>query len=296
MDQSLVNVLPPNSTALERSLAEVMDARAPLAPQIPRLGTIGVTEFPADWLPWLVIHYGLDRIAPYVGDLLKTLKEGRAWQRVRGTPSATEDFVLDWLGLEGLEVPDGYGGAGPVEEERVGDVKWWMYQIALAAAPDALDVIVRLIGADDLSRNAGTVLGRIYGGYDVRPMRLDMMRLDGALLDDWSGVFLDGIAPKLSFGRLHGVEIDFHADVAGGSDGLISGTARFEEGFVLDRSQLDGEVLEPSVIAIQASLSGETINLGKDVMMPWPHGRWPLAAWSQFEPFAIYGGPDGTSG
>lgn len=295
MVDTLEAVLPPNSTALERSLAEVMDARAPLAPQIPRLGTIGTTEFPADWLPWLVIHYGLDRIAPYVGDILTTLIEGRRWQRVRGTPSATEDFVLDWLGFVGLDVPDGYGGSGPIEEERVGDVKWWLYQIALAEAPDGLNSVVRLIGADDLSRNAGTVLGRIYGGYDVRPMRLDMMRLDGALLDDWSGVYLDGIKPKLSFGELYGEEVDFGVHVFGGGVGLTSGTARFEEGFVLDRSALDGEALEPSVVAIQASLSGEKIDLADDVLMPWPNQPWPNVTYSDFEPFTIYGGYNGAS-
>ncbi|MHC2398983.1 hypothetical protein ACVMGC_003527 [Bradyrhizobium barranii subsp. barranii] len=173
--------------------------------------------------------------------------------------------------------------------------RWGLFQIGLTERPDQ-DTLLNLIGLANLSKKASSVLGRIYGGYDIRPMRLDMMRLDGALLDDWSGVYLPGIKPKLSFGKQHGGEIDFNVEMDGGLYGTVEGVARFEEGFVLDRSMLDGEVVEPSVVAIQASLSGEQIDYAKDVPMPWRRGPWPSVSYSNIEQYTIYGGPDGTSG
>lgn len=293
MVDTIATVLPRNATPFERTMAEVIDARAPLRPQIHRLGTIGTTEFPADWLPWLLIHYGLDKIAPYVGDLLTALIEGRRWQRVRGTPAATEDFVLGWLGFVGLDVPDGHGGAGPIEEERVGDVKWWLYQIALAAAPDGLKNVARLIGADDLSRNAGMVLGRVYGGYDVRPLRLDGCRLDGVLLDDWSGVVLPAIgASHLSFGRTQGGEINAGlVDPVTSMSFEIAGVCRFEGGFILDRSRLDGELLDYSFATVVPGFTTDAVQSIDSGSGAWPRMPWPGMAWTDFTYF-VYGGAD----
>lgn len=293
MVDTIETVLPSNATPFERSMAEVMDARAPLSPQISRLGTIGATEFPADWLPWLLIHYGLDKIAPYVGDLLTALIEGRRWQRVRGTPAATEDFVLAWLGFVGLDVPDGYGGAGPIEEERVGDVKWWLYQIALAAAPDGLKNVARLIGADDLSRNAGMVLGRVYGGYDVRALRWDGGKYDDALYDDWSGVVLPAIGkPHLSFGRNHGSTIEAdNDDVPTSVFSELATTCRFEGGFIYDRSRWDDDIYDLSELSIVPDFFSETsVHVVADSGGCWPRAPWPGERWVDFA--VVYGGAD----
>ncbi|NEW96912.1 phage tail protein [Rhodopseudomonas sp. BR0G17] len=294
MTDTVATALPSNASPFLRAMAEVLDARAPLSDQVPRLGEIGTVDFPDDWLPWLVIHHGLDRIAPYVGDLLKTILEGRSWQRVRGTPAATEGFVLDWLGLVGLDVPDGCGGAGPIEEERIEDVKWWLYQIALAEAPETLPVVKRLIGADDLSRNAGTVCGRIYGGYDVRALRLDGGRLDDAMLDNWSGVVLPEIgSPRLSFGRFDGCLID--AAIADPIASAFTDTAilcRFDGGFVLDRSRLDDEVLDLSFATVEPGFIADTsTQVTAAGAAPWPRSAWPGVPWSQLDYF-VYGGAD----
>lgn len=283
----------PAAQPLERALAEVMDARAPLTAQLERIGTIGVTEYPEDWLPWLVMHYGLDLIAPYVADLLRTLVEGKEWQRVRGTPSATEDFVLRWLDLRGLSVPDGYGGAGAIEEGRVDDVKWWLYQIALAEAPEALPVVARLIGADDLSRAAGTKLGRIYGGYDIRALRWDGSRYDRTMYDDWSGVVLPEIgAPHLSFGTLHGCEV-----VAGIADPAVtieidrSVHCRYEGGLIYDRSRYDHERRDVAIVIIAAVHETETSGQVELTGGAWPRSRWPGQPWTATD-IQIYGGAD----
>ncbi len=280
----LIDIVPRNQTPLGRAAVQTVDSRARYRSRVQSIVDVRYLDLiPDDILPWLLRHWGLEDAAAFMPDHQRLYADGKHWQTVRGRVEAYQ-IVFDWLALNGT-----------YERGDHGDERWGLFQIGLDAEP-ALQALINLIGLANLSKRASSVLGRVYGGYDIRPMRLDMMRLDGALLDDWSGVYLDGIKPKLSFGRLHGEEIDLGIVVAGGGNGTISGTARFEEGFVLDRSPLDGEVLEPSVVAIQASLSGETIDLAEDVHMPWPPGRWPSLAWSSFEPFTIYGGPDGTSG
>lgn len=278
----LVDLAPRNSTPLDLAAIRTADARSRYAAIVQEIADSRYRDvIPDDVLPWLLRHWGLEDAAAFMDDHQRLYKEGKHWQTVRGRLEAFQ-IVFEWLALNGVH-----------ERGTRGDVRFGLFQLGLDAEPE-MAKLLDLIGLADLSKGASSVLGRVYGGYDIRPMRLDMMRLDGAMLDDWSGVYLDGIEPKLSFGRQHGEEINFGAHLSGGTDGLVSGTARFEEGFVLDRSPLDGEVLEPSVVAIQAALSGETIDLADMVFMPWPSAPWGQS-WN-FEPFIIYGGPDGSSG
>ncbi|WP_315741054.1 hypothetical protein [Bradyrhizobium sp. SZCCHNR1093] len=278
----LADLAPRNSTPLDLVAIRTADARSRYAAIVQEIADIRYRDvIPDDVLPWLLRHWGLEDAAAFMDEHQRLYKEGKRWQTVRGRLEAFQ-IIFEWLALNGVH-----------ERGTHADVRFGLFQIGLDGEPE-LKTLLNLIGLADLSKGAASVLGRVYGGYDIRPMRLDMMPLDGALLDDWSGVYLEGIGPKLSFGRLHGEEIYFGAQISSSSDGLVSGTARFEEGFVLDRSQLDGEVLEPSVVSIQAALSGETINLADTVFMPWPSARWGQS-WN-FEPFIIYGGPDGTSG
>jgi len=280
----LIDIVPRSASPVERAAVQTVDSRARHRAHAQSIVDVRYLDvIPEDILPWLLRHWGLEDAAAFMADHQRLYREGKHWQTVRGRVEAYQ-IIFDWLALNGV-----------YERGDHGDERWGLFQIGLDGEP-TFEQLINLIGLANLSKRASSVLGRVYGGYDIRPMRLDMMRLDGALLDDWSGVYLDGIKPKLSFGRQHGEEISFGVHVSGGGFGMISGTARFEEGFVLDRSPLDGEVLEPSVVAIQAALSGETIDLADDVLMPWPNGRWPALAWSNFEPFTIYGGPDGTSG
>ncbi|CCD94682.1 hypothetical protein BRAO375_3660076 [Bradyrhizobium sp. ORS 375] len=280
----LIDIVPRNSTPLQRSVVSTIDSRSRFKALVQSIVDVRYLDtIPSDILPWLLRHWGLEDAAAFVADHQRLYKEGKRWQTLRGRVEAY-DVVFDWLGLQGLY-------------ER-GDHKavcWGLFQVGLTERPDQ-DTLINLIGLANLSKKSSSVLGRIYGGYDIRPMRLDMMRLDGALLDDWSGVYLPGIKPKLSFGALHGEAIDFHVEMDGGVFNSVEGVARFEEGFVLDRSTLDGEIVEPSVVSIQASLSGEQIDFANEVMMPWPRAPWPGVSYSNMEQFTIYGGPDGTSG
>jgi hypothetical protein len=151
-----------------------------------------------------------------------------------------------------------------------------------------------LIRGDHLSKDAGSRLGRIYAGYDARPMRLDQTRLDDAILDDWSGVFIAPFAPKLSFGSYQSVAVDFGLGFVLTGTSEYVGTARFEEGFILDQSRLDDDVIEPSVVRIEAASVSDIPGIA-EALMPWPLSSWPGITW-QHMPQMVYGGPDGTLG
>ncbi|KRR21710.1 hypothetical protein [Bradyrhizobium retamae] len=281
---NLIDIVPRSASPLERASVQVVDSRERYKSLVQSIIDVRYLDtIPADILPWLLRHWGLEDAAAFTPDHQRLYKEGKHWQTVRGRVEAYE-IIFDWLALE-----------GEYERGTRGDVRWGLFQLGLEAEP-AMTTLINLIGLANLSKRASSVLGRVYGGYDIRPVRLDMMRLDGALLDDWSGVYLSGIKPKLSFGRQHGGPIDLMPVLSGGAYAAHEGVARFEEGFVFDRSVLDQEVVEPSVVAIQAAFSAEQIDLADDVSMPWPNSPWPQLGWSYFEPFTIYGGPDGSSG
>ncbi|MGX9427982.1 hypothetical protein [Bradyrhizobium sp. LeoA1S1] len=280
----LIDIVPRNSTPLQRSVVATIDSRSRHKGLVRSIIDVRYQDtIPEDILPWLLRHWGLEDAAAFVADHQRLYKEGKHWQTVRGRLEAFE-IVFEWLALNGV-----------YERGTRGDVRWGLFQIGLDGEPE-MRTLLNLIGLANLSKRASSVLGRVYGGYDIRPMRLDMMRLDGALLDDWSGVYLDGIKPKLSFGGVHGGTIELGPELHTNYFGYLDGVARFEEGFVLDRSILDQEVVEPSVIAIQAAFSSEIIDLADEVLMMWPSTNWPNVQWSRFDPFTIYGGPDGSSG
>lgn len=276
----------------ERASARVLDTHARVAPSIARLPALGITDVPDDWVAWLILHYGLEAIYPVVGDGRRTLTEGRRWQRLRGTNAATESYVLAWLGLDGLMVPDRSGGAGPVEEEPPHDWRRDWYQIALAAALVDRPTLDLLIRGDRLSKDAGSRLGRIYGGLDIRPLRGEAARFEACLWDDWSGVRLPGVDPVLSFGAVHGGVIDLAAAVtAAGVHVTASASAAFEGGAIWDRSRLDDEMIEPALVLIE---TGVAVGVSGAVTLdaaPWPVTPWPPRPWTAVG-FEAMGGPD----
>ena len=277
----LVDLAPSNTTPLERASIRTVDSYSRYASLVHAIVDVRYQDvIPEDILPWLLRHWGLEDAAEFMADHQRLYKEGKRWQTLRGRVAAYP-IIFDWLGLDGV-----------YEIGHHGDVRWGLFQIGLEEAPDR-ETLRNLIGLANLSKRASAVLGRIHNGYDIRPFRFDQSRFDDAILDDWSGIYLDGIAPKLSFGSVYGGVVGFDMSVLGGATGWLEGTARFEEGFILDRSMLDNEVLEPSVVSIQAALLGESIGLADDQMIPWPNMRWPAVTWAELETITIYGGPDG---
>lgn len=89
--------LPPNATQLEKSLAKALalpDDLLNIADTIQER-----FENPADEdLPFLIWEWGLQPILPYLSDPRRALKDGRLWQKIRGTIPAGH-MARDWIDI-----------------------------------------------------------------------------------------------------------------------------------------------------------------------------------------------------
>ena len=182
------HLLPPNATALERSLSLSTDLLTRLGGETESLK--GFKTDPADsLLPWLIWEYGLGELLPYLPDPRQAMAEGIRWQRLRGTPAALTT-ALSWI-----------GATATVEQETPG-IHFAEFQFDPGQVLDDDGAIANLIAIARLSAPARSRLSRIYHGWDLRRLVLDESRLGEALLSDHSGVFWRDGQTKLSFGRV----------------------------------------------------------------------------------------------
>ena len=182
------HLLPPNATALERSLSLSTDLLTRLGGETESLK--GFKTDPADsLLPWLIWEYGLGELLPYLPDPRRAIAEGIRWQRLRGTPAALTT-ALSWI-----------GATATVEQETPG-IHFAEFQFDPGQVLDDDGAIANLIAIARLSAPARSRLSRIYHGWDLRRLVLDESRLGEALLSDHSGVFWRDGQTKLSFGRV----------------------------------------------------------------------------------------------
>ncbi len=181
------HLLPPNATALERSLSLSTDLLARLGGETEPLK--GFKTDPSDsLLPWLIWEYGLGELLPYLPDPRRAIAEGIRWQRLRGTPAALTT-ALSWI-----------GATATVEQETPG-IHFAEFQFDPGQVLDDDDSIANLIAIARLSAPARSRLSRIYHGWDLRRLVPGESRLGEALLSDHSGVFWRDGQTKLSFGR-----------------------------------------------------------------------------------------------
>ncbi|GJD31501.1 hypothetical protein PMNALOAF_2760 [Methylobacterium adhaesivum] len=195
----LVDLLPHNAAAFERNAVDVVDSRHLLRGLSKRIisARYGETVDPA-LLPWLLRDWGLDEVAAYVEDWQLLYREGKTWQRERGTLAAV-DRALSWIGEAGAEV----------EEIMPGSPRWAELQVALRKPPERLDALRNAVGLTRLSIGAKSILSRVHSGFDARAARPDYAVLDSTLLDFDSGVRLAPGQPVLSFGREEDTSADF---------------------------------------------------------------------------------------
>lgn len=187
----LVDLLPPRSTDLELAVVEVMDSRSRVRERIARvIGARHDEMIDPALLPWLLRDWGLEEAAAFVEDWQLLYREGKAWQRERGTLAAL-DRSLAWLDQAGASI----------EEIMPGSPRWAEFQIALPRAPERLAPLGNIIGLARLSAGSRSILDRVHAGFDVRAARPDFTILDAGLLDFDSGVRLQKDWPILSFGR-----------------------------------------------------------------------------------------------
>lgn len=215
-------LLPPNSTPLERELLRLA----------PRAVLDGLSDMPAgiehtmptQFQAWLAAEWQLSQFTQYFDTTADLIAAGLPWLQLRGTAAAVK-LALSWIDFQ----------AAQLEEDGA------LLQIdpGNPYAPADLAAIVHLVSA---SIPAHVRLYRMYHGYDLRHFRLDCSRLDDGMLDDDSGVWVDGI--KLSFGQRFGFALAAEPlPVNFSADRLYSVMVWDDDGWRLDGWRLDSEIM-----------------------------------------------------
>lgn len=267
------DLLPPNSTQLERDLVRSLNAIPRLAPfiQALRLAKVQTRGIPPTVLPWLVLELGLDEISDYHPDLETTLEKGVPWQWIRGTPQAIIDAV-GWTGATAtLDESDSQGGF----------YRWSEYQLALDA-PVGEAALPQLARAAIISSPARSPLQRIFSFYDARRFVLSGSSLSGGdILSDHSGVRpaeLGGFL-QVSFGRPYYTFHDHDARALPGLKRLhgyasvegwrwtLSGTAALSDVYHLPADQQFTTSSLFAIIPFEVDVLGWSAE-------PWPPARW----------------------
>lgn len=195
------DLLPINSTAWERSVADAAGYRPEIEAAIPNIKRAKLTLRPPAFLPFLHYEYGLRELAIYLPNPYVLIDQGRAWQEVRGAAPAV-DLALSWLGV-----------AGEIEENAPERNFWNAFSLIFTALPENdAPLLERIEGVASLSGPMRSKFRRGVHGYDVRALEAEYGRLDNAMLDWSSGVkatqgtrlFPEGAI--WSFGRIHEVD------------------------------------------------------------------------------------------
>lgn len=220
---SQVELLPSNSTLFERAFAGAAP-RPILDTEIDKLHNLRSIP-PDQFIPWVLSEYGIADLATYFNSYAEALAAGRQWLLVRGLPEAVK-IALGWIGFP-----------APTLEEDGG----WRIHVdpGSAAAVEHLAALAHLFNR---SVYAHVQLYRIYHHYDIRHAVLDASRLDDSMLDDDSGILVDGI--KLSFGTRHVVvAADESLINAFGLFTTYSARIYDDNSWRLDAYSLDSEVM-----------------------------------------------------
>ncbi len=170
-----VRVAPGNATNRELAIAEICDL-------VVRLGDLFDTIRANDrrpsprWMPYLIAHWGLGELVPYVRDPYMLASVGPAWQRIRGTPGAIRRGI-GWVG---------YSAAfewAPARRRR-----WHLWQMRLDRLPDAETDLDPIDGIASLSDDAFSHFWRGFRGWDVRPHEMGVSRWGASAWGRSSGV------------------------------------------------------------------------------------------------------------
>lgn len=254
------SLLPPNATELARGLeaALALDAR------LPDIEAITGPKLDADdpFVPWLVWEYGLGELLPYLTDQRAAIRQGVAWQRVRGTARALR-LALGWVGFD----------AAAIEESGPGHA-WWRLQLDPGRVPER-DEVPRAVAVAGLALPARSRLVRFFHGYDFRAGVYDAPVGKRQLWDDWSGVDADGV--RQSFGQSVGHAVERPAAVARCGTVADAGVScRRDRADRYEGATYDGPVA-PITLRAAADRSDARELAAADT--PWGAGPWTDAPW-----------------
>ena len=186
------HLLPPNATAPEIAMSLATDLIPEVEASITEMRAAKLVSPAPSLLPFLIFEYGLNELSPYVPNLFDLIEEGIRWQRVRGTPDAL-DKGLGFVGY-----------AGTLEEMPTRWRRWNLFMLELDRLRDVENPDLKNIdGIARLSVPMRSYFWRSFKDYDIRALELGRKKLGQTLLSSFSGVRIEGVKAKWSFGRLH---------------------------------------------------------------------------------------------
>lgn len=192
---ALSALLPRNTTPWEMAVTDAMTAEAVVEGAIAFIRGAKLTHPLPNMLPFLVWELGLGELTPYVPNLYEIIDQGVAWQRVRGTPLAIAK-ALGWLGY-----------AAALEEASTRRTWWNAFQLRFTSLPANDDpTLGRIAGVTGLSVPQRSQFRRGVFEHDVPALASDSVVLDGAMLENDSGVAFGTVPGRWSFGQTHEVE------------------------------------------------------------------------------------------
>ena len=192
------SLLPASSTDFERALEAATHPPADISSAITAVHGLKYRRPIADGFSQFLLHeYGLGNIAGYFNSEEQAIDQGRAWQRIRGTPLAAST-ALSWIGYNAPQILD----------QNAKRRRWHLYQIAMGAVPGD-DEVGRLTDAEflaGLSDRARSFFWRGFHDYDVRGLTLGKHKWGRSIVGDSSGVRIGG-KTKWSHGKATSVAI-----------------------------------------------------------------------------------------
>lgn len=263
---SRYDLLPPNTTQLERDLSRATSSLERAGQSVPVIRTAKRIAIPDSVVPWLIYEYGLGEILPYLGnDQRRALAEGVLWQRIRGTPESVR-IALSWIGVEGL-----------IEESEGGSARWAEYQLGLSEATSGEEIIDRIVGVSQISSPVRSRLQRIYAVYDYRRFVLDFSQLsDGSPLSDHTGVRPRPDWPQISYGQFLSAQVEADLQVASVHIEVMPVLVKNLDRFLLSYSLLDEDwhtLNHPGVVTDQRGFSADYTG------QTWGPVGWADLAW-----------------
>lgn len=196
---SLHDLLPPNSTQLERDLVRSRNFLPAFSAPTEGIRDAKIYRLavPASVQPWLIYELGLSEITSYHPDLLTAIREGVQWQWIKGTPQSILT-ALGWLGY--VPFID--------EEEERNSTFWADFHLGFSPQPPDPADLADIFYLSSISSPVRSRPQRLYSNWDFRLLRWDEDVngwSEGRMWSDHSGIRgVPGLEPaQVSLMRIH---------------------------------------------------------------------------------------------
>lgn len=217
-------ILPASSTPLERA----MDTTFPRDwGTLADLAEPGATGSNAELLPWLAQQWQVAQFAPYFDSLQALMAQAVPWLMERGSAAAVRR-ALGWLGYTLVTIDE--------------DGAWLHID---AGQPLTAPELARVVHVVRASLPAHVNFWRVFHGYDVRPIVLDVgPALDTGMLDGYSGTVGESGLVE-SYGARAGGTLAAYpvGQPTGATTQVRVSVSRYDDMPVLDAWRLDSRVL-----------------------------------------------------